>query len=93
MRNIDLIFAKGGLWEDLKRLLKRRRHVRKQNTFCWCPVCKHDLCSNNSLISDTDIVKYLCSNCGCKSVWNFDIAPFPVLMKHQDLSETLKVIL
>ena len=59
--------------------------INKENykvpVFSWCPVCKEDLCSNDSFLSDIDEVRYRCSNCGTYSYWNFDIAPAPILKK------------
>ena len=84
MKKIDLTYAKGNWFEDFARFMKKRKFIRKQGTFCWCPICKEDLCSNNSFKSDTDLVRYECSNCGCRSAWNFDI-PSPLLIKNDEI--------
>jgi transposase-like protein len=55
-------------------------HKKRQTTFCYCPSCNEDLCSNNSFVDDTDLVRYECSVCDTKSEWDFDIAPVPILM-------------
>ena len=70
--------------------IKRELSLRRQRTFCWCPICKEDLCSNNSFIEDTDLVRYECSNCGCLSSWDFD-APSPILIKHSEISYNNKI--
>lgn len=54
----------------------------RQSTWCYCPKCKEDLCSSDSLVMDDyDRVEYVCTNCGHWSLWNFDIAPCPILME------------
>ena len=80
MKKLDEIYHKGNIFSDLFRFLQRRKRVREQRTFCWCPNCKEDLCSNNSFISDTDLVRYICTNCSCRSEWNFDSLS-PILIK------------
>ena len=80
MKQIDLAYAHSNLFAHIWRLIKSRRSISKQRTFCWCPVCKEDLCSNNSFISDTDLVRYDCSNCATISYWNFDFSS-PVIVK------------
>ena len=72
----DLSFHERGFFRDLKRFLKERKNARKQKTFCWCPICGKDLCSSNSFKENTDLVRYECSDCLCRSAWNFDsLAP------------------
>lgn len=60
------------------RLLRRKP---KQSTWCYCPSCKVDLCSNDSFVSDTEDtgVIYRCTGCGHVSVWDFDLFPVPVV--------------
>lgn len=55
----------------------------EQKTFCWCD-CGNELCSSNSLISDTYEygVHYKCSACGLESDWCFD-SPIPYRIKDQ----------
>lgn len=66
-----------------------------QRTWCFCPACKVDLCSNDSLIYD-DLDKseviYKCKERGCGNVswWNFDIAPVPILIKSDEGSSDIK---
>ena len=79
MDKIDVAFSEGSLVADIIRLLKRRKQVKKQGTFCWCPVCKQDLCSNNSFVSDNKEVRYICTVCDTDSRWNFDVAPCPII--------------
>ena len=50
----------------------------RQTTWCYCPGCKQDLVSSNSLVSDTDVVLYHCVECGTESRWDFDHYPCPV---------------
>lgn len=65
----------------LYRLVKNAKNPT-QTTWCYCPQCKKDLCSNDSFISDDDNgVLYQCTNCGCESLWDFDAAPVPLLVK------------
>lgn len=61
---------------------------KKQNTYCYCPVCHQDLVGTNSFVKDIDNVYYRCSRCGCQSVWDFD-SPVPLLLKHQRLTKEL----
>lgn len=84
MKNIDLIYHKGSWWEDYLRFMRSRKWARQQMTFCWCPICKEDLCSNGSFKSDTDLVRYECNNCGCRSAWYFD-SPAPLLIRHDKI--------
>jgi len=85
MKKIDLIFAEGSLIKDFSRFIKLRKFIRKQRIFCWCPICGENLCSNKSFKQDIDLVRYECSNCGCRSSWNFDIAPAPILIKNDKI--------
>ena len=54
----------------------------RQTTWCWCPGCKADLCSQDGAIVDDscgpeDLVWYKCTKCGQHSVWNFNhLVPF-----------------
>lgn len=60
------------IWKNL------RKKKEKQTTFVYCK-CNNELISSDSFVSDNlDGVKYECSDCGRKSVWNFDLFPFPV---------------
>lgn len=63
---------------------------RDQKTWCFCPICKQDLCSTDSFVSDTghgdkNRVKYKCTRCGARSVWNFDVIMGGYLLTHQKL--------
>lgn len=50
---------------------------------CLCPKCKDVLNINpNTKYTDTDLVRYVCGECGEKSEWNFDIAPIPILINN-----------
>ena len=56
---------------------------RRQRQTCWvyCPTCSRDLCTEpNTTYTDTDLVRYVCGNCGTKSAWHFD-APVPIYME------------
>lgn len=62
---------------------------RSQFTFCYCPGCRLDLVSrvdgpDGTTVSDTDLVRYICGNCGTRSIWNFDIAPAPIYVGNVD---------
>lgn len=53
----------------------------KQTTFCWCPVCRWELCAGGEfLIDDEHGVKYRCAQCKSVSRWDFD-APVPLLLE------------
>ena len=84
MKKIDLIYAESNWFEDYVRFMNRRKNAKKQRTYCWCPICNEDLCSNGSFRSDTDLVRYECENCHCRSSWNFD-APVPILINHDKI--------
>jgi len=72
----------------LKSLIKRlflwrlERQLRKpQSTFCYCPGCRVDLCSNPEakLYSEGAVEAFTCP-CGVHSRWMFD-APIPILIE------------
>lgn len=54
----------------------------QRTCWVWCPVCKHDLNGDDeSFVSDDENgVHYRCASCGFRSLFDFDIAPVPVLM-------------
>lgn len=55
----------------------------RQTTFCWCPECGVDLCSQKtSLVRDDEFVEYRCECCGCESDWLFD-APVPLMARYR----------
>ena len=56
-----------------------------QQTFCYCPLCFNELISSDSFVSDEEFVTYKCSKCGLVSRWDFDSAPFQVLIKNGTL--------
>jgi transcription elongation factor Elf1 len=62
-------------------MLQFNKKKQKQNTFCHCPKCSNELISSGSFISDEDIVTYKCTECNEISMWNFDIAPVPILLE------------
>lgn len=63
---------------------------QRQTTYCYCPICDNELVGSDSFVHDKpDDVRYVCSNCGCESSWNFDIAPAPILMKAQRLTKNI----
>lgn len=63
-------------------LFKKKK--RKPSCECYCPGCKEGLIESNSFISDTESgVRYICTSCGVKSLWNFDIAPFPIFLREE----------
>ncbi len=65
-----------------------------QSTFCYCPMCRFEMIDSDSFVheehgdtaADNEIV-YVCRRCSCLSVWNFDLFPVPVLMRHEVFSE------
>lgn len=62
------------------KIFKKKKE--KQTTFCYCPVCKNELISSDSFVSDKEVVTYKCTKCGIVSEWDFD-APAPILLKYQ----------
>lgn len=84
MNSRDIKYATGGFIRDFKQFLLRRKSAKLQRTYCWCPICDEDLCSNESFVSDTDLVRYECTNCGCRSAWDFD-APCPLLIRNDSI--------
>ena len=84
---------RGGKWAKVTGYLSGQRWVHcpasveqvdenyTQTTFCYCPQCRHELCSDpRAFISDKEFVVYRCPNCGFWSKWNFD-APVPLYIK------------
>jgi hypothetical protein len=62
---------------------KRRRALKRQTCFVYCPYCKFELCAGGKWlgqdITDPSIEAYECARCGTFSRWNFDApAPFTV---------------
>lgn len=76
-------------WQEAKKCLKMAWNNRNQRTFCYCPVCKQDLCSTDSFVKDTDFVYYDCSRCKTKSKWNFN-ALAPILIDWKLSRKTMK---
>lgn len=74
-------FVLAALLRGLVFILRKTRPARpEQMTFCYCPGCHNELCSDPQTIwSDTDYVRYTCGKCGLNSVWMFD-APVPILL-------------
>lgn len=67
------------------RLWKRRP---RQTTWVYCPQCKVDLCTQTgTTYTDTDLVRYVCGNCGKRSCWMFD-APVPIYIEHDPAEAT-----
>ena len=63
---------------QLVRFNKPYKH--RQTTFCYCPGCKEDLCSNQSEFADDgEVVRYKCP-CGADSRWLFS-TPVPILLR------------
>lgn len=51
-----------------------------RSTYCWCPECGNDLCRDSFMSENVGVVDYKCSRCERESVWNFAIAPIPILL-------------
>ena len=66
----------------LLRWWRRRRALKRQRTFIYCPECKLELIASGSWMGtmlDPRLEAYICTRCGTWSTWNFDIpAPFCV---------------
>ncbi|UNA01542.1 nucleic-acid-binding protein [Bacillus phage vB_BcgM] len=53
------------------------------NCKAFCPRCHHDLIRSGSFKSDTDDgVRYTCTTCGLKTLWDFD-TPVPILLEEE----------
>lgn len=70
-------------WFKNKRMKANiKKSLDKCGCACLCPDCKDVLNTNiNTSCDDTDLVRYVCGECGCKSEWDFDMAPVPILIK------------
>lgn len=64
-----------------KREKREDKVLRQCGCICYCPECK-DILNDQAECTDTDLVRYICSNCGAGSEWNFDVFPFPLLSKN-----------
>jgi hypothetical protein len=64
------------IWKKLKKIFLEE--PKRQTLFLYC-TCKNELTASESFVSDDlDGVKYECTNCSRKSVWNFDLFAIPV---------------
>ena len=72
----DNVFSRLARWWLL-------RQTPEQNTFVFCPGCGLELCASNSFVSDTDLVRYKCKQCGKRSGWLFDL-PVPILLEGKE---------
>jgi len=56
---------------------------RNQRTFCYCPECRNELCSDESTTcyDGGSFVTYDCGKCHTESIWDFD-TPVPLLLKY-----------
>jgi predicted RNA-binding Zn-ribbon protein involved in translation (DUF1610 family) len=61
-----------------KAIQEQGRH-RRQTTFVYCPTCGLEQIANGCFVSDTDLVRYQCKQCGTRTEWLFD-APAPILI-------------
>lgn len=62
-----------------------RKPKRNQTLFVYCPKCKNELVSSNSLVKDDGyIVKYKCDKCVNISFWDFASYPLPYLITCAD---------
>lgn len=57
---------------------------KNQNTYIFCPHCGIEMVSNNYCTSDAETVMYQCVRCGCKSEYQFDLAPVPILLSYTE---------
>ncbi len=53
----------------------------KQTTFCYCPICDHELCGSEEVKCwhDTSGLVHFECKCGFHSQWDFDM-PCPLLL-------------
>lgn len=68
---------------EIKRKLYEwyRLKFKNQTCFVYCPKCRNELVSSNSLVEDNGyIVKYKCDKCGNISFWDFASYPMPYLI-------------
>ena len=60
---------------------KRKKDIMKScGCICYCPKC-NDILNDQADCLDFNFVYYHCNVCGHDSVWNFDIAAMPILLK------------
>lgn len=70
------------LWQKFQQRRRERRVMRKCGCICWCPGCG-DILNDQAKCWDRGTgVTYICSQCNVESLWNFDIAPVPLLIRH-----------
>lgn len=72
------------LLEKIKNVFVKTREEKILDScgcICRCPECDEPL-NDQAEYTDTDLVRYTCK-CGCKSEWDFDIAPVPILVKQK----------
>ena len=80
------------MWNIIQRAVERykgrkrkERLLRLCGCVCFCPNCR-DILQDQADCEDTDLVRYRCTTCGHRSVWNFDIAPCPILISTPNAS-------
>ena len=90
--NFNYSSIRGRILDLIIKVKRWWKQKPKQYTFCYCVVCKNELCSTESFVSDTEVVRFKCSRCGSISDWDFDVAPFPILIRYQPISRKLILI-
>lgn len=83
LQNIKEYFNKLKTEKEYK---KRHDKVLKEcGNVCYCFNCKEILNDKSTCIKlDESIYEYECSKCKSVSIFNFDIAPVPILIKKGD---------
>lgn len=69
------------MFSFLKKKKNRKDTVLEQcGCVCYCPQCK-DILNDQANCIDEDFVYYRCNTCNTNSIWTFDVAPCPVLLR------------
>jgi len=76
IKNIKKLFGKNYRQDKINKLLKSNGCV------CCCPNCKEPLTVGGYINSSE--FKYVCEKCGKWSIFNFDIAPVPIMVDRED---------
>ncbi|KKM27818.1 hypothetical protein LCGC14_1570930 [marine sediment metagenome] len=72
----------GKRWAYCPQSVERVEEDYTQSTFCYCPICRHELVSDpDAFVYDKEWVRYRCPQCKTYSDWHFD-APIPLLLLH-----------
>jgi hypothetical protein len=76
-----------GVVAVLMNVLSGRRDRVEQRLYIWCE-CGNELVGSSSFVSDTyeddgNHVRYLCTSCGARSDYDFDICMSPIRRSYE----------